>query len=390
MNSAEKGVILFIVLFIGFVILKLIRWRGLGLTFSFLAFNRAPRIWVIAGFLIFTIVNVAFIVDEDTSKWQAEDAKILDTGMVHEFFHEKGDDEWFGNDGWGYHPTILYEWQIDGETYESTSYSKKYVNFSTPEAANQWLEDYPVGSNTTAYVNPDDPSDAVLITYTWIQMIGIGDILFNLCCASTCLLLPLLALLTARSFEKTLPEHSHKRYKLVYDAAKPHPGAPSGQAQGGWDSDPEAMELQAMARSAWIKKYSDSLDMDEALAISQELDAQAQKFEGGSRTFSVLIDGTIEKEFEARSTAELLQIISSFGGDSELIYLEDSKEKGRQLELSFLGDKGGDDHVSVRELLGEELIREEIVNVERNYGEIIDFVEETLRNCGTDDEDWWN
>jgi hypothetical protein len=239
-------------------------------------------------------------------------------------------------------------------------------------------------------VNPDDPSDAVLITYTWIQMIGIGDILFNLCCASTCLLLPLLALLTARSFEKTLPEHSHKRYKLVYDAAKPHPTAPSGQAQGGWDSDPEAMELQAMARSAWIKKNFDSLDMDEALMTSQILDAQAQKFEGGSRTFSVLIDGTKEKEIEARSTIELLTIISSFDGDSELIYLEDTKEKGRQLEISFLGDKGGDDHVSVRELLGEELIREEIVNVERNPGEIMDFVEETLRNCGTDEEDWWN
>jgi uncharacterized membrane protein len=217
-----------------------------------------------------------------------------------------------------------------------------------------------------------------------------GGILSDLCCALACLILPLFALFTARSFEKTLPEHSHKRYKLVYDAAKPHPGAPSGQAQGGWDSDPEAMELQAMARSAWIKKYSDSLDMDEALAISQALDAQAQKFEGGSRTFSVLIDGTIEKEFEARSTTELLEFLSSFGGDSELIYLEDTKEKGRQLEFSFLGDKGGDDHVSVRELLGEELIREEIVNVERNYGEIIDFVEETLRNCGTDDEDWWN
>ena len=216
---------------------------------------------------------------------------------------------------------------------------------------------------------------------------GFGGILYFLC-APTCVLPPLLALVTARSFEKTLPEHSHKRYKLVYDAEKKSPY--DGQVQGGWDSGPEAMELQAMARSAWIKKYSDSLDMDEALAISQELDAQAQKFEGGSRTFSVLIDGTIEKEFEARSTAELLQIISSFGGDSELIYLEDSKEKGRQLELSFLGDKGGDDHVSVRELLGEELIREEIVNVERNYGEIIDFVEETLRNCGTDDEDWWN
>ena len=292
MNSAEKGVILFIVLFIGFVILKLKMWRGLGLTFSFLAFNRAPRIWVIVGSTIFLIFTM----------------------MV------------FG-------PYRLF-------------------------------------------------------SLSWGD--GCGGILYFLC-APTCVLPPLLALHTARSFEKTLPEHSHKRYKLVYDAAKPHPSAPRDEkAQGGWDSHPEAMELQAMARSAWIKKYSDSLDMDEALIISQALDAQAQKFEGGSRTFSVLIDGTIEKEFEARSTIELLTIISSFDGDSELIYLEDTKEKGRQLEISFLGDKGGDDHVSVRELLGEELIREEIVNVEKDYFGIIDFVEETLRNCGTDEEDWWD
>ena len=291
MNSGEKGVILFIVLFIGFVILKLIRWRGLGLTFSFLAFHRAPRIWVIVGSTIFLIFTM----------------------MV------------FG-------PYRLF-------------------------------------------------------SLSWGD--GCGGVLYFLC-ALTCVLPPLLALHTARLFEKTLPEHSHKRYKLVYDAAKPHPGDPSGQAKGGWDSGPEAMELQAMARSAWIKKYSDSLDMDEALMMSQIYDARAQKFEGGSRTFSALIDGTKEKEFEARSTTELLEIISSFGGDSELIYLEDTKEKGRQLELSFLGDKGGDDHVSARELLGDELIREEIVNVERNPGEIIDFVEETLRNCGADEEDWWN
>ena len=356
--------------------------HNMMLTFSVLAFNRAPRIWVIVGsaiFLIFTIVNVASIVDEETSKWQAEDAKILDTGVVYEL-SGKGDDEWFRGDGWGYHPTIFFEWQIDGETHKSTSYSQKYVNFSTAGAADQWLEGYPVGSNTTAYVNPDDPSDAVLITYTWIQMIGIGDFLYNLLCASTCLLLPLLALFTARSFEKTLPEHSHKRYKLVYDADR-------HQGQGGWDSDPEAMELQAMARSAWIKKNFDSLDMDEALMLSQIFDARDKKFEGGSRTFSVLIDGTKEKEFEARSTIELLEIISSFDGDSELIYLEDTKEKGRQLEISFLGDKGGDDHVSVRELLGEELIREEIVNIERNPDELMDIVEKAIRNCGTEEKE---
>ena len=200
-------------------------------------------------------------------------------------------------------------------------------------------------------------------------------------CASTCVLLPLLALFTARSFEKTLPEHSHKRYKLVYDAA-------AGGGQGGWDSGPEAMELQAMARSAWIKKNFDSMDMDEALTVSAWMDSRGKKLEGGARTFSVLIDGSTEKEFQASSVGQLLENMPD--SDEFILFLEDTKEKGRQLQFSFLGDKGGDDHLSIKELLGDELIREEIVNVERNPGEIMDFVEETLRNCGADEEDWWN
>ena len=203
----------------------------------------------------------------------------------------------------------------------------------------------------------------------------------NLLCALTCLLLPLLALFTARSFEKTLPEHSHKRYKLVYDAT-------AGGGQGGWDSGPEAMELQAMARSAWIKKNYDSLDMDEALAVSAWMDSRGKKLEGGTRTFSVLIDGLTEKEFQAYSVGQLLENIPD--SDEFIIFLEDTKEKGRQLEFSFLGDKGGDDHLSVRELLGDELIREEIVNVERNPNQILNIVEEALHNCGSDEEDWWN
>ena len=169
---------------------------------------------------------------------------------------------------------------------------------------------------------------------------------------------------------------------MVYDATKV---GPSGQVQGGWDSGPEAMELQAMARSAWIKKNFDSLDMDQALAISQALDAQAQKFEGGARTFSVLIDGSTEKEFQASSVGQLLENIPD--SDEFILFLEDTKEKGRQLEISFLGDKGGDDHVSVRELLGDELIREEIVNVERNPDELMDIVEKAIRNCGTEEKE---
>ncbi len=408
----------------------------------------------------------------DTSDWEEIPATVS-ISEIREY-ETCGEDGCFSND----YPYIRYSYFVDGESYSNDD----IVLFDLDEGdfgfSISLVDQHPKGSEVTAYYNPENPDQAVLMkgfsgVYPLIVFLGeiiiwvyvavvtfliVWKILFHIqpagnrkkaeqkyaddeddekrynmmlmfsslafnrapriwvivgstifliftmmvfgpyrrfdfadsnfpfpilyfLCASTCVLLPLLALFIARSFEKTLPEHSHKRYKLVYDAA-------AGQGQGGWDSGPEAMELQAMARSAWIKKNFDSMDMDEALNASAWMDSRGKKLEGGARTFSVLIDGSTEKEFQASSVGQLLENIPD--SDEFILFLEDTKEKGRQLEFSFLGDKGGDDHLSIKELLGDELIREEIVNVERNPGEIIDFVEETLRNCGTDEEDWWN
>jgi uncharacterized membrane protein len=213
-----------------------------------------------------------------------------------------------------------------------------------------------------------------------------GGILSDLCCALACLILPLFALFTARSFEKTLPEHSHKRYKLVYDAAKPHPTAPSGQAQGGWDSDPEAMELQAMARSAWIKKNSNSLNMDEALLTSMILDSQVQ-LDGGSRILNVRFDGQ-DGTIEVKNMNEILENLGEID-DIAIIYLEDSKKMGRHLE--FRSDDSGDDwYFHIREFLGEELILEESINMDQNYSAMIEIISNALKSSETEDGEWWN
>jgi uncharacterized membrane protein len=213
-----------------------------------------------------------------------------------------------------------------------------------------------------------------------------GGILSDLCCALACLILPLFALFTARSFEKTLPEHSHKRYKLVYDAAKPHPTAPSGQAQGGWDSDPEAMELQAMARSAWIKKNSNSLNMDEALLTSMILDSQVQ-LDGGSRILNVRFDGQ-DGTIEVKNMNEILENLGEID-DIAIIYLEDSKKMGRHLE--FRSDDSGDDwYFHVKEFLGEELILEESINMDHNHLLMIEIISNALKSSETEDDEWWN
>jgi hypothetical protein len=218
----------------------------------------------------------------------------------------------------------------------------------------------------------------IFLIFTIVNYAYMGDVLNNLCCASTCLLLPLFALFTARSFEKTLPEHSHKRYKLVYDAARM-------DGQGGWDSDPEAMELQAMARSAWINKNSNSLNMDEALLTSAILDSQVQ-LDGGSRILNVRFDGQ-DGTIEVRNMNDILDNLGEIDKIA-IIYLEDSKKMGRHLE--FRGDDSGDDwYFHIREFLGEELILQESINMDQNHSAMIEIISNSIKSLETEDGEWW-
>jgi hypothetical protein len=218
----------------------------------------------------------------------------------------------------------------------------------------------------------------MFLIFTIVNVAYISDSLLNLLCAFTCLILPLFALFTAISFEKTLPEHSHKRYKLVYDAA-------AGDGQGGWNSDPEAMELQSMARSVWIKKNSDSLDMDEALMTSAVLDAQT-KLEGGSRILNVRFDGQ-DGTIEVRTMNDILENIGEID-EIAILYLEDSKKMGRHLE--FRSDDSGDDwYFHIREFLGEELILQESINMDHNHLAMIEIISNALKSLETEDDEWW-
>jgi|TARA_B110000438_G_scaffold60504_1_gene60697 hypothetical protein len=218
----------------------------------------------------------------------------------------------------------------------------------------------------------------IFLIFTIVNVAYISDSLLILFSAFTCLILPLFALLTAKSFEKTLPEHSHKRYKLVYDAARM-------DGQGGWDSDPEAMELQAMARSAWIKKNSNSLDLDEALMTSAVLDSQTQ-LDGGSRILNVQFDGQ-DGTIEVTSMNDILNNLDEIE-EIAIIYLEESKEMGRHLE--FRSDDSGDDwYFHVREFLGKELILQESINMDHNHLDMIEIISNALESLVTEDDEWW-
>lgn len=109
-------------------------------------------------------------------------------------------------------------------------------------------------------------------------------------------------------------------------------------------------------------------------------------FDEDLRIFSVLLDGNIEKKIKVRSAKELLENISNFDNDSILVYLEDTKDKGRQIEFS---SKVDEDLALVKEILGDEIIRKEIINIE-NYNLFMEMITEALRNCETSGKEWWN
>ena len=109
-------------------------------------------------------------------------------------------------------------------------------------------------------------------------------------------------------------------------------------------------------------------------------------FDEDLRIFSLLLDGNIEKKIKVRSAKELLENISNFDNDSILVYLEDAKDKGRQIEFC---SKADEDIALVKEILGDEIIRKEIINIE-NFNLFMEMITEALRNCETSGEEWWN
>ncbi len=136
------------------------------------AFTNVPRhllrlaIVVLVGGLVYGFV---ILLPMDTSDWKPVDATISDTGITDTWCEENyyGGCHYNGN-----FPNIRFTWQIDEVTYESERYTFNPVNLSSDAKVVEWLEPFSEGSAATAYYNPDNPSDAVLITHNLLEAYG--------------------------------------------------------------------------------------------------------------------------------------------------------------------------------------------------------------------------
>lgn len=68
-----------------------------------------------------------------------------------------------------YNPVVVYEYEVDGETYRSdNTYPGQFTRWHGSEStARDVVDDHPVGSDVTVYYRPDDPGTAYLTNDGW-------------------------------------------------------------------------------------------------------------------------------------------------------------------------------------------------------------------------------
>ena len=348
------------------------------------AFTNAPRNLIILSLLVSLIgisATTGYHWTSDNTDWEPMEATVLETDTGRSHCSSNGLlQECRYN---GHFPEVFFSWTVDEETYFSWEYMVYPPNLSSDARVDRWLGDRGLtpGENVTGFVNPDDPSEAVLVTQSVFSLLlATGDILFALCC-SLCNVIPILLLLSARSFERVIPRERRKRYKLEYKGNR------------SWDAPLEAKELQAEARNIKLKGMSSDLSdeqFEELTSISEYMDSEATPMEGGNRSFTVLLGGGQEKTFEVRSEGDLLNILSNIDDDLFVLYLDESKKEGRLLEFRYIEEQGEDDKLRIREFSGQDPVSEETVNIERDMSKVMTIVRQALRNSEKSDEKWWS
>jgi hypothetical protein len=342
------------------------------------AFTNVPRhllrlaIVILVGGLVYGFV---ILLPMDTSDWKPVDATISDTGITDTWCEEN----YYGGCHYnGHFPTITFTWQIDGVTYESERYTFFPVNLSSDAKVVEWLEPFSEGSAATAFYNPDDPSDAVLITHNLLEAYGYtGNWIGTIVLSIFCLPIPLMLWITVLRFERALPEHRGKRFKLSIN--KP-------SEDSFWNIPEEALQLQKQARNQYLKqnyeKFGDSFQ--EAMEMTEQLDAETEEISGELGNFHIIADG-VEKEIKVKSVGELFRKIGYIFEDSGTLFLEDSKQDGRRLDFEFR-----DEDFIVRELNGEDLVLEETLGEEGGYGRVLEILKNALAKTTEEDEEWWS
>lgn len=77
-----------------------------------------------------------------------------------------------------YEPKLSYDYEVNGRPFTGTRLSLDGESFSSRQKAQKYLDERPIGSEVPVYVNPADPSDAILSTKAggdwWVPVLFLG------------------------------------------------------------------------------------------------------------------------------------------------------------------------------------------------------------------------
>ena len=353
---------------------------------SMFAFTNIPRNLMILSILV-TLMGVSTMTGghygSDNSDWKPIDATVMQTGVDDDHCNNLGSllgdrCRYSGN-----FPSVSFTWEIEGETYYSSDFMTYPPNLSTYGQAERWMQDRGMipGGNITGFVNPDDPSEAVLVRQSWFDLlVHTGDGLFALSCL-TCNVIPVLILISSRRFEWAIPKERRKRYKLEYMGGRE------------WNTPIEAKELQAEATRIRLKAMSSDLSdeqFEELTAYSEFMDAESRALDTARDKYVVLLENGQEIQINGRTEGELLQSIGNIEDDSFTVLLSDERQGGKMLRVEHMSQGDHQELVVLRLLNGDELIKEETLDVDKDVALIFSFIRESIRSSKEEGAEWWS
>jgi len=145
----------------------------------------AMILWFIICFAFIGFSAFNIIKGFETESWSQTSATILSSEIGYSTSHSR-----HGGSSTTYGAKITYQYSVNGVSYTSNTISYGYAYSSDHDAASQLVDNYPVGKIVTIYYNPDNPSEAVLISgidsSTWIffsfglffSIIGIAIVIY--------------------------------------------------------------------------------------------------------------------------------------------------------------------------------------------------------------------
>ncbi len=127
-------------------------------------------------FLVFFLMGSAFtiiIIGEAVRQsavwfWPETECTVISSGV-----------EETGDDSEPYQPTVVFEYRVDGRTYESRKVTRASATSSSYDKARAPSDRYPPGSRTTCRVNPDIPGESVLERkLPWVGLVVFLPLIF--------------------------------------------------------------------------------------------------------------------------------------------------------------------------------------------------------------------